>query len=315
MTTVRSILARHALLKRAYHAGRAEAAAALTAFSPEFLTRLRYRRAWGRWPHLESPATFDEKLLWLNFHWRHPLKAECGDKFGLRGYVERQGLGSLLPRLYAVYDSAEVISVEALPERFVLKCSHGCKCNVFCRAKSSLDWKIAKCNLDSWMRTDFSRLAGELHYGKMTPRIICEEFLQDDTGDELPTDYKVFCFGGRAYCTMVATARDPNGIAKLAFYDLEWKQKLPYCIPEFATEQEVPKPSAYEEMIASAQELSRPFPFVRVDYYSISGRAKLGEMTFTPGACVSADYMTDVGQQELGRRLDLPQPWLEPCRS
>ena len=106
---------------------------------------------------------------------------------------------------------------------------------------------------------------------------------------------------------MVATARDPNGIARLAFYDLEWRQKLPYCLPELAADQEIPKPSAYEEILDCAQKLSRPLPFVRMDFYSINGRAKLGEMTFTPGACVSADYMTALAQQELGRLIKLPE--------
>ena len=196
--------------------------------------------------------------------------------------------------------------METLPNRFVLKCSNGCKCNVFCIDKRVLDWKTAKTNLDSWMKMNFAVL-GELHYAMMRPRIICEEFLQDETGRFLPTDYKIFCFAGRAYCTMVATAREPNGIPRLAFYDIEWKQRLPYCVPELAADQEIQRPAAYEEMIDCAQKLSRMFPFVRMDFYSINGKAKLGEMTFTPGACVSADYMTTLAQHELGILMELPE--------
>ena len=256
---------------------------------------------------MEQPATFDEKLQWLNLFWQHPLKARCGDKLALRGFVEEYQLGHLLPEVFGVYSSSAEIPLETLPDRFVLKCSHGCKCNVFCHDKRSLDWKMARANLDAWMQTDFSMLLGEIHYGKMTPRIICEEFLADKKELKLPTDYKVFCFGGRAYCTEVATARQPNGNAKLAFYDLEWKHKLPYCSPESEPEEEIPKPSAYGEILDSAQKLSQPFPFVRMDFYSINGRARLGEMTFTPGACVNGSYMTDAAQQELGRLIELPE--------
>jgi hypothetical protein len=165
---------------------------------------------------------------------------------------------------------------------------------------------MAKANLDSWMQIDYSMVLGEIHYGHIRPCIICEEFLGDGTGNELPTDYKIFCFNGRPYCTMVATARAQNGIARLAFYDLEWKHKLQYCLPELETEQDIPKPAAYEDIIDFAQKLSQPFPFVRIDCYSIKGRAKVGEMTFTPGACVSANYMTTLAQQELGRLIKLP---------
>ena len=310
MHAIRKTLARCAPLKAAYHGLRSGAMTAVCHLSPAFLTCFRYRLAWSRWPDLKQPTTFDEKLQWLNLFWQHPLKTRCADKFAMRGFAEEHQLGRLLPELFGVYSSSEEIRLETLPDRFVLKCSHGCKCNVFCRDKRSLDWKIERANLNSWMQRNFATVLGEIHYGKMTPRIICEEFLADDTGQELPVDYKVFCFGGRAYCTMVATARDPNGIAKLAFYDLEWKHKLPYCLPDLAADQDILKPVGYEEMLECAQKLSEPFPFVRMDFYSINGRARLGEMTFTPGACVSADYMTDVAQQELGRLIELPERFI-----
>lgn len=310
MTAVRDTIAKFAPApaKAAYHKTRSGIMSAACQISPRLLTRFRHRLAWGRWPDLDTPITFDEKLQWLNLYWQHPLKSQCGDKFAVRGFVEEHRLAHLLPRIFGVYSSTEEIDLVTLPERFVLKCSHGCKCNVFCTDKRRLDWTSAKANLDSWMRRDYSRHAGEIHYRKMTPRIICEEFLEDDTGHDLPTDYKVFCFRGTAFCTMVATARDPNGIAKLAFYDLEWRQRLPYCLPELAADHEVQKPAAYQEIVDSAQKLSPSFPFVRMDFYSINGRAKLGEMTFTPGACVSADYMTAAAQQELGRLIQLPGP-------
>jgi len=38
----------------------------------------------------------------------------------------------------------------------------------------------------------------------------------------------------------------------------------------------LPRPSAYEEMITIADELSKPFPFVRVDFYQIRGKAPFG---------------------------------------
>jgi len=305
---IRTTLARCAPLKAAYYGLYSGSMSVLCHLSPIFLNRFRHRLAWGRWPNLEQPTTFDEKLQWLNLFWQHPLKARCGDKFALRGFVEENQLNHLLPELFGVYHSSEEICLDNLPDRFVLKCSHGCKCNVFCPEKRRLDWQQTKTNLDSWMNRDFSMPAGELHYGRMTPCIICEEFLQNSTENTLPLDYKVFCFGGRAYCTMVATAREANGTAKLAFYDLEWKRKLPYCIPELAAADDIQRPAAYEEIVNCAQTLSRPFPFVRMDFYSIRGRARLGEMTFTPGACVSADYMTECAQQELGRLIELPDP-------
>lgn len=308
MPSIRSLLARCGPLKAAYHGTRALGIRTLLTVSPELLAGVRYRIAWGRWPDFENPITFDEKLLWLNFYWRHPLKTECADKFTLRGYVEQQGLGHLLPRLYGVYESVEAIDFDALPMPCVLKCSHGCKCNVFIHSENALDVNSIRRNLTRWMATDYSTLLGELHYAGMNPRIICEEFLDDGSKHKLPIDYKLFCFQGKTFCTMTATERDPNGIARLAFYDLPWNSQLPYCRPDLAPDVEIPVPEAYGEMVECAERLARPFPFTRVDFYSVKGRAKLGEMTFTPGACVSADYMTTVAQRELGTLLELPRP-------
>lgn len=315
MRSLRNVLARIRPLKAAYHATHDLGIRALYSVSPELLARVRHRAAWGRWPDLDRPTTFDEKLLWLNLYWRHPLKTECGDKYTLRRYAEDLGLGQLLPRLHGVYEFVEAVDFTALPEPCVVKCTHGCKCNVFVRSKSGLDVTAVRCDLARWMATDFSRMLGEIHYGAMKPRIICEEFLVDGTRRALPTDYKLFCFGGKVYCTMTATERDPNGIARLSFYDLTWNRKLPYCRPDLATDEDIPAPAGYAEMVHYAERLARPFPFVRVDFYSIRDKPVLGEMTFTPGACVSADYLTTAAQRELGDLIVLPPPLFKARRS
>jgi hypothetical protein len=289
-------------LNAGYHAARANGMTMLAKTSPELLSRLRYREAWGRWPDLRKPATFDEKLLWLNLYWRHPLKTECGDKFALRGWVERQQLGHLLPRLYDVYDSVDTIDFDALPERFVMKCSHGFKCNVLCNSRAELDVEAVRRQLATWMATDFSRRKGELHYAGMTPRIICEEFLDDGTG-RLPTDYKLYCFGGHVHCTLVCSDRQTNGNAASDYFDRAWN-RLAYDRGASAR-RAIPQPAAYGQMLAAAETLSAPFPFVRVDFYSVRGRAILGEMTFTPSACIDTEH-TELATRKLGALITLP---------
>ena len=103
MASIRQALRQCTWLRSAYQALRSWALTAVCRVSPELLARLRYRVAWGRWPNITNPKTFDEKLIWLNLYWRHPLKTECGDEYTLRQYVERRGLGELLPRLFGVY--------------------------------------------------------------------------------------------------------------------------------------------------------------------------------------------------------------------
>lgn len=292
------------LLVEGYRMANIRFRALLYEVSPVCLAKFRYRERYGRWPDLKNPRSFDEKLLWLMLYWRHPLKSRCADKYAVRTYVEEHGLGHLLPKLLGVYDAPDEINFAALPQRFVLKCTHGCGFNIICRDVRSLNPDSARRQLQAWLKINISKLAGEVHYAQIRPRIIAEEFLDDLTG-ELPCDYKLYCFDGRMFCALACTERE-SGHPEFHIYDREWATKLPYRKSTLLSDRVIPKPAAYAEMVAAAEVLSKPFPFVRVDFYNINRRPVLGEMTFTPRACINPDY-TDLAQRELAAQLKLPQ--------
>ena len=237
-------------------------------------------------------------------YWRHPLKSRCADKYDVRSYVEENGLGHLLTEFCGVYSDSGEIDFGSLPSQFVLKCTHGCDFNIICTDKTKLDIGAAQRKLDAWMKIDFSKYNGELHYASIKPRIICEEFLEDGTGKPL-NDYKVYCFDGKAHCTMACTDRTEKG-ANYDFYDREWKNKLAYSKSSLLADRHIPKPDDYEEILEAAEKLSKPFPFVRIDFYSFRGRAVFGEMTFTPHGCIDT-YMTDLAQTTMGDLIRLPK--------
>jgi hypothetical protein len=280
----------------------------LLRLSPLLLMRYRYLKEAHKWFDHRNPRTFDEKLLWLNIYWRHPLKARCADKYAVRSYVEEKGLGRLLPESLGVYSSSREIDFKGLPERFVLKCTHGSGFNIFCLDKSRCDVEEARRKLEAWMKIDISKLGGELHYASIKPRILCEPYLGEPSG-KLPIDYKIYCFDGKAHCTMTCTDRG-RGTTKYDFYDLAWKNVLPFCKLASSANRYIPKPEGYEEMIEAAETLSNPFPFVRVDFYSIKGRIVFGEMTFTPSGGIDLD-LTDTAQMELGKLIRLPGKYRE----
>lgn len=306
---IKTNLRNHDGIRRTYRRFRVWSIAKMTTATPVLLAKLRYREIIGRWPDLKDPKTFDEKLLWLMLYWRHPLKSQCGDKFAMRAYVRKYGLEHILPELHGVYEDSNEIDFHVLPQRFVLKCTHGCGFNIVCSDKNSLDVAATRRQLDEWMMIDFSKAFGEVHYASMKPRIICEKFL-DDLSSDLPCDYKVYCFDGKAYCTMSCTERTLNGRAKYDFYDRDWQYKLPYSLSSFSSNRCIPKPEAYEQIIDAAEKLSKPFPFVRMDFYSINGSAVLGEMTFTPAGCIDPGY-SDQAQRELGDMIKLPEKYIQ----
>ncbi len=302
MTPIRRTLAGIAPLRNQWHRLRSAAFAGLSRMSPELLMRWRFRIAWGHWPDLANPQTFDEKLIWLNLFWRDPLKTECGDKFAMREYADRVGCGHLLPRLHGVYESVDEIDLNQLPDRFVLKCTHGCKFNVFCLDRRTFDISQARRSLDRWLAVDYSRALGELHYLGMKPRIICEEFL-DEGGGGLPTDYKVFCFGGQPRWILCYSGRKPNDKGSRCVLDTDWN--VTNILSDGGVSTMPPRIGSLSGLLQASAELSEPFPFVRVDFYSIRGRLVLGEMTFTPNACINLGY----DQAVLGAAIALPAPY------
>lgn len=275
--------------------------------SPVLLLRLRYRSSRGKWPNLLTPSSYDEKLIWLNLYWQHPLKAQCGDKYSVREYVIQAGLGHLLPDLLGVFQSASEIDFDALPSQFVLKCTHGCKMNIICPNKSQLNIKNTKRVLNRWLRTNYSTIYGELHYSGMTPRIICEPFLGSSEGD-LPWDYKVHCFGGKARYIEVCSNRNKDGHE--ASYNIYSPEGTP--LPHMNhghSHSFFPLPESHKEMISAAERLANNIPYVRVDFFSINCHALLGEMTFTPAGCIDVD-LTDYAQEVYGKLIVLPDKLL-----
>lgn len=74
------------------------------------------------WPNLEEPMTWGEKLLWLNHHWQPEIKSLCADKYRVCEFLKQQGLENILVDLLGVWDKAEDIDFDKLPDKFVLKC-------------------------------------------------------------------------------------------------------------------------------------------------------------------------------------------------
>ena len=258
-------------------------------------------RHFGREPDLENPRDFNEKSMWLvhNVYKDDPTVTRCVDKYEMRGYLQERGLGHLLPEVYGVWDKPSQIDWDSLPDEFVLKCNHGCGCNIFCRGKENLDRKAAEKQLKKWLRINFAYYYGEINYEHVKPRVFCEEFLDD--GNVQPTDYKVLCFNGEPKLFMLCTDREKG--AKFTFTDADYN-RLKWETGYHSGGELPPKPASFEDMKRYAREISAPFPFVRVDFYDIHGRLYVGEMTFSPlGSAI--DYIIDDGLRQMGDWLDI----------
>jgi len=260
----------------------------LSTVSPLLTTKILYYQAFKRKLDLKNPKTLNEKLQYLKLHdyYENPLVTQCADKYLVRDYVTECGCGEILNELYDVWNSADTIVWNELPEKFVLKCNHGCGYNIVCDNKSQFSEVAVKKQLNNWMKEDFWKLSAETNYRDIPRRIICEKYLQPSFG-KLPEDYKVYCFNGKAEYVMVCIGRE-FGHPKFYYFDRYWnlQRHLTKDGIEAPDNFNPEKPDGIENVFSYAEKLSKPFPFVRADFYLFDGQVYFGELTFTPGACL-----------------------------
>ncbi|HKW93170.1 MAG TPA: ATP-grasp fold amidoligase family protein [Methylomirabilota bacterium] len=240
----------------------------------------RYRRIFGRRLNLWSPKTFNEKLYWLMLYYRPPLATTVSDKYAVRAYVAERTDSAILNDLYGVWDRAEDVDFDALPEAFVLKVNWGWRMNMLCPRKGALDLTATRAQLSAWMEHNLYWTTREWSYKNIRPRIICERLLLDEAGGA-PTEYSFFCFGGQPAFLRAQCDRATHVTADT--FDMEWRIP-PFVINRPNTGRVVDRPSSLDAMADHARRLSAGWPFMRVDLYDVDGHIVFGELTLYPGA-------------------------------
>ena len=274
---------------------------------------LRFRLALGYAMDWEHPRTFQEKLQWLKLYDRRPEYTVMVDKVKAKEWVaERIGRKYIIPTL-GVWERAEDMDFDALPDKFVIKCNHTSGLgNIICKDKSQLDVRRVRKELRKGLRDDYSRRSGEWPYRDIPRRIIAEEYMEDKEHSGDLIDYKFFCFSGEPYYCQVI--RDRSSCETIDFYDMDWKHQefiglLPIARMSLQTihngETSVDKPVRLELMKELCRKLAQGLPFARVDFYIIADREYFGEITFFPAGGMGR-FVPNEWDIKLGDLLKLP---------
>lgn len=239
----------------------------------------RFYKTLGREVDLENPINFNDKLQWLKLNWYDPLATKCADKYEVREFVKQQIGEKYLNKLYSVYDSVDEIVFEKLPNSFVLKATHSSGDNIICKDKNSMDWNKAKKEMKRWLKSNIYWKTREWVYKDIKPRIICEQYIEQEGAQEL-RDYRFFCFSGEPKFISVDLNINDKKKTRRNLYDLEWNQLDAEISYPKETNIEIKKPETLETMINLARKLSASFPHARIDFYSINNKVIFGEITF-----------------------------------
>lgn len=235
----------------------------------EYFTGMR------KFPNLENPKTYNEKLQWLKLNDIHPEYELLVDKYESKFIVSQMIGGGIIPTI-GVWEYFDDIDFDLFPDQFVLKTTHDSGGVVVVKDKSKMDIAKVRAKIEKSLRNNFFYQHREYPYKNIKPRIIAEKYMVDESGTELK-DYKFFCFDGEPKMLYVATDRPYD--TRFDFFDMDWNH-LPFKQGHPLATKEIKKPAGFEEMKEIARKLSKGIPHVRVDLYDINGKIFFGELTF-----------------------------------
>ncbi|MCQ2124269.1 MAG: hypothetical protein MJZ25_08825 [Fibrobacter sp.] len=247
--------------------------------------------------NLETPKRFSEKLEYLKIYDSTFLKTYCTDKITAKEYVTRILHTDITIPTLRTFDNVDQLmkSINKLPSNCVIKTNHGSHTNIFMR-NGHIQSNAGKL-LTAWLKKDWTWYGYEMHYLPIPRKILVEPLMSDNRHQDL-IDYKFGCFNGvPVYCQVIG---DRNGTNKyMNYYDMNWKPCVNIDCSTTRANYRIHDtcPQTFDLMVEYAKILSKPFKFVRVDFYEINGQLYFGELTFIPCAAYfsftndSIDYM------------------------
>ena len=244
--------------------------------------KIRYYHYTKQKLNLKKPETFNEKLQWLKLYNRNPEHTIMADKVKVKEYIaDKLGTEYVIPTL-GVWDSAEDVDFDSLPDKFVIKCNHNSGTGMYvCTDKSKMDTGKVRKALKRGLRENYYACDREWPYKNIDRKIIAEQFLDDGSGHGL-IDYKVFNFNGEPQLIQVDFDRFTEH--KKNLYSTEWE----LCNFEFNypshPEVTIPKPKQLDKMLEISKILSKGHPYLRTDFYVVNDNIYIGELTFFPAS-------------------------------
>lgn len=250
-------------------------------------------------PKVNSPKTFNEKILNRMKYDGNTLFSKCSDKVKVREYVQDKYSKDILIPILGVYDAVTYDLLIKLPKPFVVKANHNSGPIFIIRNDRDVNDKIVT-SLNDQLLDDYSTTNGEKWYGEIKPKILVEKMLSDN--GKVPSDYKFHVFNQENNVEPIIILQvdyDRFENHSRTFYNLDGSI-MPFSLLKPNHNKEFIKPTNFEKMVVIAKSLSQDFNYVRVDLYNVSGSIYFGELTFAHGAgqekFIPSEYDLKLGQ-------------------
>ena len=249
--------------------------------SDRYYSYLSLKRWDSNSPNLQKPQSFNEKIRYLSLFDRRPIYTFMADKLKSKKIVQSIIDESIITPTLRKWTTAESISFEGLPQKFVLKTNHSSGDIFFVENNDIQTLKKAILHFKKALKKNHYKSGREWAYKDINRCVFAEEIFALEK-DEI-IDYKFFCFNGNPKFIQVDTSRFKNH--KRDFYDLNWN----FLGWEFGypnSVKKIKKPKGLIKMIEISKKLSKSFPFCRIDLFNIQKdgdvKIRFGEVTFYP---------------------------------
>ncbi len=275
--------------------------AVLGVFPDEASLQLQYLRAFGRFADLRNPQRFTEKLQVLKLRGGLEAYSDWVDKV-----IAKERVAAILGDSWitpTLWHGTELPPAEerTWPTPYLIKANHGSGWFHHVVTDADKDWPKIEAMCADWMKQRWHPHLRERQYDAVKPQILVEPRL-GGTAEVIPYDYKFRVFNGRVEQIGVSTDRLQG--TKIAMFDRDWNL-LPFSVDHIPAETaRLEQPPHFAEMLAAAELLAKPFPFVRVDFYDLPEGPRFGEMTFTPASGLMP-YAPDDWDVRVGALLDV----------
>jgi hypothetical protein len=262
---------------------------------------LKYFSMAGRFPNLDQPRLFSEKVQTRKLYDRNPLYPTMVDKLAAKSLIaDLVGNDHVIPTYWVGRDLRDV-NWQRIKLPVVVKPTHASGFGAFLRTQADIDALLSKNPSRKWLSVKYDRINREWAYGAFQPEIIIEQMLVENDG--APDDFRFFVFSGRISHIELRLRRD--GQAYECNYTPDWR-RMEFDSGFHPSYPGLAQPVELPAMIKIVKSIARDSDFMRVDLYLSGDRIYVGELTIYPGGgfrgCVADEYDEMLGamwQQKL----------------
>lgn len=229
--------------------------------------------------NLSNPKTFLDKINWLKFKDKNPLRSVFVNKLLVREWIIEQCGEEYLPKIYQVCENFDAINFDDLPEKFMIKMNHAPNWEYGIKSKEQLlNEKILftfiKQKFDNWQKNSYVVPSlFELCYKNIKPLLLIQEYFSYSEKKE----FGIYCFNGKPKFSELMM----NNQTKVCIYDENFEESE-YTFTPLIKKEFIEPTAEMKKAFELSKKLSKDFKFVRVDWEIMDGKLYFDKMNFVP---------------------------------